>query len=205
MPLLDLFNNVTTALTKAKLIPDICVSSNPWTILSIMLSSGPISLGTEVPPSGTMEPPGIAIAAVPADEDIETGGLVKTETRYTLRCSNPTPQSIAVQPTSSQLGAATSGTETAYFTLPTLVKMKFSNKASSLESCADVAPHIFQLVVMLFVAVAAAVPAEILKREPGSSLELEARKCLSACIAVDCGDRPVTSRDCFGDPCSCGD
>ncbi|KAJ7089137.1 hypothetical protein C8R44DRAFT_751574 [Mycena epipterygia] len=52
------------------------------------------------------------------------------------------------------------------FTLPTLVKMKFTNKASSLESCADVAPHTFQLVVMLFVAVAAAVPTEMLKREP---------------------------------------
>ncbi|KAJ6568585.1 hypothetical protein B0H19DRAFT_1065404 [Mycena capillaripes] len=47
----------------------------------------------------------------------------------------------------------------------TLVKMKFSNKASSLGSCGDVASHTFQLVVMLFVGVAAAVPAEMLKRE----------------------------------------
>ncbi|KAJ7084086.1 hypothetical protein C8R44DRAFT_753207 [Mycena epipterygia] len=52
------------------------------------------------------------------------------------------------------------------FTLPTLVKMKFPNKASSLKPCADVAPHTFQLVVILFVAVAAAVPTEMLKREP---------------------------------------
>jgi hypothetical protein len=42
------------------------------------------------------------------------------------------------------------------FPLPTLVKMKFPNKVSSLESCADVAPHTIQLVAMLFVAVAAA-------------------------------------------------
>jgi hypothetical protein len=51
------------------------------------------------------------------------------------------------------------------FTLPTLVKMKFFNKASSLKSCAAVAPHTFQLVAMLFVAVVAAVPTEMLKRE----------------------------------------
>ncbi|KAJ7776740.1 hypothetical protein B0H14DRAFT_2631617 [Mycena olivaceomarginata] len=43
--------------------------------------------------------------------------------------------------------------------------MNFSSKASSLESFADVAPHIFQLVVMLFVAFAAAVPTEVSKRE----------------------------------------
>jgi hypothetical protein len=43
--------------------------------------------------------------------------------------------------------------------------MKFPNKASSLEFWADVAPHTFQLVVMLFVAVTAAVPTEMLKRE----------------------------------------
>jgi hypothetical protein len=43
--------------------------------------------------------------------------------------------------------------------------MRFSSKVSSLESFADVAPHIFQLVVMLFVAFAAAVPTEVLKRE----------------------------------------
>ncbi|KAJ7237977.1 hypothetical protein C8J57DRAFT_1727738 [Mycena rebaudengoi] len=48
--------------------------------------------------------------------------------------------------------------------------MKFPSKASSLESCADVAPHTFQLVVMLFVAVAAAVPTEMLKREPAVPL-----------------------------------
>ncbi|KAJ7900561.1 hypothetical protein B0H14DRAFT_2556032 [Mycena olivaceomarginata] len=71
--------------------------------------------------------------------------------------------------------------------------MKFFNKASSLESCADVAPRSFQLVAILFVAVTAAVPTEMLKREvllirhftrnssvltpwqPGSSLESEAR------------------------------
>ncbi|KAJ7494957.1 hypothetical protein FB451DRAFT_1212948 [Mycena latifolia] len=70
--------------------------------------------------------------------------------------------------------------------------MKFSNK----------------LVVMLFVAVATAVPTEMLKREPGSSLDLEARgiiHCDLACLPVDCGDRPVTSRDCLGNPCACGD
>ncbi|KAF7336342.1 hypothetical protein MVEN_02182700 [Mycena venus] len=61
------------------------------------------------------------------------------------------------------------------------------------------------LVVMLFVAVAAAVPPKMLKREFGSSLELEARKCLALCDPVDCGDRPVTARDCFGNPCACGD
>jgi hypothetical protein len=43
--------------------------------------------------------------------------------------------------------------------------MKFLNKANILESGADVAPHPFQLVVMLFVAVAAAVPTEMLTRE----------------------------------------
>jgi hypothetical protein len=43
--------------------------------------------------------------------------------------------------------------------------MRFSSKVSSLKSFADVAPHIFQLVVMLFVAFAAAVPTEVLKRE----------------------------------------
>ncbi|KAJ7088993.1 hypothetical protein C8R44DRAFT_892615 [Mycena epipterygia] len=64
--------------------------------------------------------------------------------------------------------------------------MKFPNNASSLESYADVAPHTFQFVVMLFVAVAAAVPTEMLKREPSSSLESEARNCLAACLAVDC-------------------
>ncbi|KAJ6527467.1 hypothetical protein B0H19DRAFT_1196084 [Mycena capillaripes] len=67
--------------------------------------------------------------------------------------------------------------------------MKFANK----------------LVVMLFVAVATAIPAEMLKREPGSSLESEARNCLFLCDPVDCGDRPVTFRDCFGNPCACGD
>ncbi|KAF8192337.1 hypothetical protein K438DRAFT_1970140 [Mycena galopus ATCC 62051] len=84
--------------------------------------------------------------------------------------------------------------------------MKFSSKASGLESYANVAPQTFQLVVMLFVAVAAAVPAEMLKREPGTS-QSEARgliHCDSACVAVECGDRPVTARDCFGNPCACG-
>ncbi|KAJ7290723.1 hypothetical protein C8J57DRAFT_1705959 [Mycena rebaudengoi] len=70
--------------------------------------------------------------------------------------------------------------------------MKFSNK----------------LVAMLFVAVAAAVPTDMLQREPGSSLESEARgnvHCNAICVPVDCGDRPVTVRDCFGNPCACGD
>ncbi|KAJ7926828.1 hypothetical protein B0H13DRAFT_1971967 [Mycena leptocephala] len=73
--------------------------------------------------------------------------------------------------------------------------MKFPNKASSLA-------------VMLFVAVAAAVPTEMLKCEPGSSLESEARgiiHCNARCVPVDCGYRPVTVRDCFGNPCACGD
>ncbi|KAJ7331019.1 hypothetical protein DFH08DRAFT_1084093 [Mycena albidolilacea] len=93
------------------------------------------------------------------------------------------------------------------FTLPTLVKMKFLNKASSLKSYATIAPHTFQLVAMLFVAVVAAVPTEMLKREPGSSLESEARgvvHCNAICKPVDCGNRPVTARDCFGNPCACG-
>ncbi|KAJ7331026.1 hypothetical protein DFH08DRAFT_815105 [Mycena albidolilacea] len=67
--------------------------------------------------------------------------------------------------------------------------MKFFNKASSLKSCAAVAPHTFQLVAMLFVAVVAAVPTEMLKREPGSSLESEARgvvHCNAICKPVDC-------------------
>ncbi|KAJ7494941.1 hypothetical protein FB451DRAFT_1212909 [Mycena latifolia] len=70
--------------------------------------------------------------------------------------------------------------------------MKFSNK----------------LVVMLFVAVAAAAPTEMLKREPGSSLESEARgivHCNALCVPVDCGDLPVAFRDCFGNPCACVD
>ncbi|KAJ6501340.1 hypothetical protein DFH09DRAFT_1335969 [Mycena vulgaris] len=86
--------------------------------------------------------------------------------------------------------------------------MKFSKKASGLESCADVPLHTFQLVAMLFVAVAAAVPTEMLKRELGSSLESEAGgivHCNAICVSVDCGDCPVTVRDCFGHPCACED
>ncbi|KAJ7321277.1 hypothetical protein DFH08DRAFT_970140 [Mycena albidolilacea] len=81
--------------------------------------------------------------------------------------------------------------------------MKFSSKASSLESFADVAPHIFQLAVMLFVAFAAAVPTEVLKREPDSALASGVAHCNAICVPVDCGDRVVTVRDCFGNPCAC--
>ncbi|KAJ7289475.1 hypothetical protein C8J57DRAFT_1493913 [Mycena rebaudengoi] len=80
-------------------------------------------------------------------------------------------------------------------------------KASGLESWASVPAHTFQLVAMLFVAVAAAVPTDMLKREPGSSLESEARgkvHCNAICAPVHCGHRPVTARDCFGNPCACG-
>ncbi|KAJ7201536.1 hypothetical protein C8J57DRAFT_1736111 [Mycena rebaudengoi] len=86
--------------------------------------------------------------------------------------------------------------------------MKFPSKASSLESCADVAPHTFQLVVMLFVAVAAAVPTEMLKREPAVPLNRRPGAlfhCNALCVPADCGDRPVTVRDCFGNACACGD
>lgn len=62
------------------------------------------------------------------------------------------------------------------FTLLTLVKMTSLNKASNLKSFADVAPNPFQLVVMLFVAVAVAVPTEMLKREVES--------CISQIISV---------------------
>ncbi|KAJ7205514.1 hypothetical protein GGX14DRAFT_568855 [Mycena pura] len=60
--------------------------------------------------------------------------------------------------------------------------------------------HHFQLAVMLFVALASAVPTEMLKREP-----LGVVHCDLACRPVDCGDRPVTFRDCFGNPCGCAD
>ncbi|KAJ6517784.1 hypothetical protein DFH09DRAFT_1098687 [Mycena vulgaris] len=97
----------------------------------------------------------------------------------------------------SSISEGPNGIKSGYFrhrdyidlTLPTLLKMKFSKKASGLEFCTDVAPYTFQLVAMLFVAVAAAVPTEMLKREPGSSLESEARgivHCNAICVPVDC-------------------
>ncbi|KAJ7890762.1 hypothetical protein B0H13DRAFT_2665945 [Mycena leptocephala] len=61
------------------------------------------------------------------------------------------------------------------------------------------------LVAMLFVAVAAAVPTEVLKREPSSPLASGIIHCNAKCVAVDCGDLPVAFRDCFGTPCACVD
>jgi len=101
MPLLDPFSNVTSALTKAKIVPDVLGSFQPSAILSIILPSGPVSLGAEVPLSETVEPPSIAIAAAPSDDDIGSDGLVKNETRYTLAMFDPDAPSAA-QPTSSQ-------------------------------------------------------------------------------------------------------
>ncbi|KAJ6521618.1 hypothetical protein DFH09DRAFT_1287094 [Mycena vulgaris] len=60
-----------------------------------------------------------------------------------------------------------------------------------------------KLVAMLFVAVAAAVPTEMLKREPGSSLESEARgivHCNAICVPVDCNLLCVDSRNSESEP-----
>jgi hypothetical protein len=101
MPLVDPFTSITTALTKARIIPNILGSFQPSAFLTIILPSGPVSLGAEVPLSETVEPPGIAIAAAPSDEDVGADGLVKNETRYTLAMFDPDAPSAA-SPTSSQ-------------------------------------------------------------------------------------------------------
>ncbi|KAJ7923109.1 phosphatidylethanolamine-binding protein, partial [Mycena leptocephala] len=88
---------LATALTKVRIIPDIHGSFQPLsalTFLTIILPSGPVSLST-------VEPPGIAIAAVPSDEDVGADGLVKNETRYTVAMFDPDAPSAA-SPTSSQ-------------------------------------------------------------------------------------------------------
>ncbi|KAJ7237048.1 phosphatidylethanolamine-binding protein [Mycena haematopus] len=102
MPLLDPFSSLTTALTKARIIPDVLGSFTPSAFLTIILPSGPVALGAEVPLSETVEPPGIAIAAAPREEDIGADGLVDLEAvRYTLAMFDPDAPSAA-QPTSSQ-------------------------------------------------------------------------------------------------------
>ncbi|KAJ7689669.1 phosphatidylethanolamine-binding protein [Mycena rosella] len=101
MPLLDPFSAVTASLAKAKIIPDVIGSFRPTAFLSILLPSGPATLGAEVPLSETVEPPRIVIAAAPSDADIGEEGLVKNQTRYTLAMFDPDAPSAA-QPTSSQ-------------------------------------------------------------------------------------------------------
>ncbi|KAJ6483210.1 PEBP-like protein [Mycena sanguinolenta] len=102
MPLVDPFSTNNAALTKGRIIPDVLGSFTPSGFLSIILPSGPVSLGAEVPLSETVEPPGIAIAAAPNEEDISADGLVKNDSvRYTLAMFDPDAPSAA-QPTSSQ-------------------------------------------------------------------------------------------------------
>ncbi|KAJ6546682.1 PEBP-like protein [Mycena vulgaris] len=101
MPLLDPFSAVTTALTKARLIPDVIGPLVPSALLSIVLPSGPAALGAEVALSETVEPPAIVIAATPTEAEITAEGLVDSNTRYTLAMFDPDAPSAA-QPTSSQ-------------------------------------------------------------------------------------------------------
>ncbi|KAJ7654047.1 PEBP-like protein [Mycena polygramma] len=101
MPLLDPFTALTSELTKARIIPDVLGAFHPSAFLSIILPSGPVALGAEVPLADTVDPPGIAIAAVPRDEDVGGDGLVSNEARYTLAMFDPDAPSAA-QPTSSQ-------------------------------------------------------------------------------------------------------
>ncbi|KAJ7604729.1 PEBP-like protein [Mycena polygramma] len=101
MPLLDPFTALTSELTKARIIPDVLGAFQPSAFLSIILPSGPVALGAEVPLSETVDPPGIAIAAVPRDEDVGADGLVSNEARYTVTMFDPDAPSAA-QPTSSQ-------------------------------------------------------------------------------------------------------
>ncbi|KAJ7448692.1 PEBP-like protein [Mycena galericulata] len=101
MPLVEAFSTVTAALSKAGLIPNVVGPLQPSAFLSIILSSGPVKVGAEVPLSETVEAPGIVIAAAPTEADITSEGLVKNETFYTLAMFDPDAPSAA-QPTSSQ-------------------------------------------------------------------------------------------------------
>ncbi|KAJ7079206.1 PEBP-like protein [Mycena crocata] len=101
MPLVDAFSTVTTALTKGRIIPDVIGSLQPTAFLTIILPSGPATIGAEVALSETVKPPGIAIAAAPREADVSGDGLVKTQPRYTLAMFDPDAPSAA-QPTSSQ-------------------------------------------------------------------------------------------------------
>ncbi|KAK7050642.1 phosphatidylethanolamine-binding protein [Favolaschia claudopus] len=104
MPLIEPFSNTTSALKKAGLVPEILGDFNASALLTIILPSGSVSLGAEVPISETVAPPGIAIAAVPKDEDISADGLLKNEAnqaRYTVAMFDPDAPSAA-NPTSRQ-------------------------------------------------------------------------------------------------------
>ncbi|KAJ7203360.1 phosphatidylethanolamine-binding protein [Mycena pura] len=99
--LIEPFSAVTATLTKARIIPDVLGAFQPRAVLTLILPSGPVQLGAEVPLSETVGPPGIAIAAAPMDDDITAEGLVRNEMRYTLVMFDPDAPSAA-QPTSSQ-------------------------------------------------------------------------------------------------------
>jgi hypothetical protein len=106
MPLIDPFSSLTAALSTAHLIPDVLPASfAPTALLTILLPSGPVAPGAEVPISETAEAPKVAIAAAPREEDVGEDGLVKSfgadGPKYTLAMFDPDAPSAA-QPTSRQ-------------------------------------------------------------------------------------------------------
>ncbi|KAJ7794377.1 PEBP-like protein [Mycena olivaceomarginata] len=106
MPLIDPFSSLTAALTTVHLIPDVLPASfAPTALLTILLPSGPVAPGAEVPISETVEAPKVAIAAAPKEEDVGEDGLVKNfgadGPKYTLAMFDPDAPSAA-QPTSRQ-------------------------------------------------------------------------------------------------------
>jgi hypothetical protein len=100
MPRLDPFTNVTTALTKAHIIPDVLGSfSTPSAILSIL----PLGPFPSVQRSLFLRQLSRQASRSQArsEDDIGVDGIVENETRYTLAMFDPDAPSAA-QPTSSQ-------------------------------------------------------------------------------------------------------
>ncbi|KAJ7480900.1 hypothetical protein FB451DRAFT_1556367 [Mycena latifolia] len=103
MPLGDPLSAATVALISAASSP-LCSAHPPAppSLLSIVLSSGPVSLGAEVALPDTVDQPGIVIATAPNESDFGKDGLLKGQrARYTLARLDPDAPS-ATQQTSSQ-------------------------------------------------------------------------------------------------------
>ncbi|CAK5284634.1 unnamed protein product [Mycena citricolor] len=99
MPLLDPLSTSITTLTSAALIPDIIPAFVPKAALTVLLPSGALSLGSEIPISETVAPPSIGIVAVPEDAEVGADGLIESHAKYTLVMFDPDAPSAA-SPTS---------------------------------------------------------------------------------------------------------
>ncbi|KAJ7788642.1 hypothetical protein B0H14DRAFT_3576135, partial [Mycena olivaceomarginata] len=96
-------------LSTAHLIPDVLPPSfAPTALLTILLPSGPVASGAEVPISETVEAPKVAITAAPKEEDVGADGLVKNLAQMDpsthSQCSTPDAPSAAAADESTVFG-----------------------------------------------------------------------------------------------------